>query len=48
MALGSGYPDTGSKNRSAIHWDLICDLRRGGQVTVDGDLFLKDGKILIG
>lgn len=48
MALGSGYPDTGSTNRSAIHWDLICDLRRGGEVTVDGDVFLKDGKILIG
>ena len=47
MALGSGYPDTGSKNRSAIHWDLICDLRQGGEVTVDGDLFLKDGKIQV-
>lgn len=47
MALGSGYPDTGSKNRSAIHWDLICDLRAGGEVTVDGALFLKNGRIVI-
>jgi aminopeptidase len=46
MALGSGYPDSGSQNRSAIHWDMICDLRRGGEVTVDGDLFLKDGTLL--
>lgn len=48
MALGSGYPDTGSQNRSAIHWDLICDLRRGGQVTVDGEKFVKDGEYLVG
>ena len=46
MALGSGYPDTGSVNRSAIHWDLICDLRRGGQVTVDGEPFLVDGRFV--
>jgi len=26
--LGAGYPETGSKNESAIHWDMICDLRR--------------------
>jgi len=42
-----GYPETGSKNSSAIHWDMVCDLRDGGEVYVDGDLFLKDGKILI-
>jgi aminopeptidase len=48
MALGAGYPDSGSKNRSAIHWDLIRDLRGGGEVWVDGDLFEKDGKILAG
>lgn len=47
MALGAGYPDTGSQNRSAIHYDLICDLRRGGEVRVDGDLILKDGQYQI-
>lgn len=45
MALGAGYPDSGSKNRSAIHWDLIRDLRGGGEVWVDGELFEKNGKI---
>ena len=43
LALGNGYPDTGSQNRSAIHWDFICDLRQGGRVEVDGDVFLADG-----
>ncbi len=47
MALGGGYPDTLSTNRSAIHWDMICDLRQGGRVTVDGEPFLVDGRFLI-
>ena len=46
MALGAGYPETGSANKSAIHWDMICDLRRGGEVWVDGMLFAKDGQFL--
>jgi aminopeptidase len=44
MALGAGYPESGSVNESAIHWDMICDLRQGGEVHVDGQLFAKDGK----
>jgi aminopeptidase len=47
LALGKGYPESGSKNKSAIHWDMVCDLRDGGEVRVDGTLFLKDGKILV-
>lgn len=47
LALGAGYPESGSKNKSAIHWDMVCDLRKGGEVRVDGTLFLKDGKILV-
>jgi aminopeptidase len=47
LAVGAGLPESGSKNRSAIHWDMVCDLRKGGEVRIDGTLFLKDGKILI-
>jgi aminopeptidase len=36
LALGRSYPETGGTNSSALHWDLICDLRDGGQLTVDG------------
>jgi aminopeptidase len=46
LAVGKGFPESGSKNKSAIHWDMVCDLRDGGEVRVDGTLFLKDGKIL--
>jgi aminopeptidase len=47
MAIGAGYPDTGSTNQSAVHWDMICDLRQGGQVDVDGLPFMRDGKFVV-
>lgn len=47
MALGAGYPETGSKNESAIHWDLITDMRDGGEIIVDGDVVYKDGHFTI-
>lgn len=47
MALGAGYPDSGSQNHSAIHWDMICDLRTEGAVTIDGQPFLQNGRFLI-
>ena len=43
MALGFGFPETGGKNESAIHWDMICDMRDGGQIHVDGELFYESG-----
>lgn len=48
MALGAGYPETGSHNKSAIHWDLICDLRTDSEILVDGDLFYRNGKFVFG
>lgn len=47
MALGAGYPETGSKNESAIHWDMICDLRDGGEIRVDGELLYQNGRFVI-
>jgi aminopeptidase len=47
MALGAGYPETGSKNQSGIHWDMICDMRDGGEIHVDGELFYKDGDFVV-
>lgn len=47
MAVGAGYPETGSMNTSAVHWDMICDLRQGGLVMVDGEPFLRDGQFVI-
>src|SRR6266567_1372027 len=47
LALGNSYPETGGLNQSALHWDMVCDLRKSGEVWVDDVLFLKDGKILV-
>jgi aminopeptidase len=46
-AVGAGYPETGSQNRSAIHWDMICDMREGGEIWIDGELFYQNGKFVI-
>jgi aminopeptidase len=47
MALGAGYPETGSKNKSALHWDMICEMRDGGQIWVDDELFYDAGQFKV-
>lgn len=47
MALGRSYPETGGVNESAVHEDLVCDLRHGGRVTVDGEDLQVDGKFVV-
>ena len=44
LALGRSYPETGGVNASALHWDLICDLREGGRLSADGEPILQDGQ----
>lgn len=46
MALGAGYPETGSKNTSAIHWDMICDMRKDSEIKVDGEIVYQDGEFI--
>jgi aminopeptidase len=46
MAMGAGYPETGSKNHSVIHWDMVCDMRKDSQIRVDSELVYKDGRFL--
>lgn len=46
MALGAGYPETGSRNRSIIHWDMICGLKEDSEVLLDGELIYKNGQFL--
>jgi len=47
MALGAGYPETGSQNTSIIHWDMICGMKEEAEMRVDGERFFEDGKFLI-
>jgi aminopeptidase len=43
LAVGRSYPETGGTNESAVHWDMICDLRRGGRLSADGEVIQEDG-----
>ena len=47
MAVGRSYPESGGVNESAVHTDLVCDLRQGGEITVDGETLSKDGKFVV-
>lgn len=44
MALGDSMPEAGGKNRSTIHWDMLCDMRNGGRLYADGELFYENGR----
>jgi aminopeptidase len=46
LALGRSYPETGGVNQSALHWDLICDLRNGGRLTADGQVLNETGMLV--
>jgi aminopeptidase len=46
LALGSAYPECGGTNRSALHWDMICDLRSRSEVYADGEFVYRDGRFL--
>jgi aminopeptidase len=46
LALGSAYEECGGQNRSALHWDMICDLRSDSEVYADGELVYRDGRFL--
>jgi len=43
-ALGMAYPESGGKNKSGLHWDMVCDLRKGGKIMVDGNVISDRGR----
>jgi aminopeptidase len=43
LALGNGLPEVGGTNQSQIHWDIVKDLRPGGQILLDGEVVQQDG-----
>ncbi|MBW7905006.1 MAG: aminopeptidase [Phycisphaerae bacterium] len=43
-ALGAAYPESGGRNKSGLHWDMVCDLRRGGRIMVDGEVISERGR----
>lgn len=47
MAVGQSYKQTGGTNQSSVHWDMISDMKNGGEIIVDGEVVYRDGKFLI-
>ncbi|AEB12862.1 aminopeptidase [Marinithermus hydrothermalis] len=48
FALGNAYPESGGRNASAVHWDIVLDLRSGGKILVDGAVLQEDGRFVEG
>ncbi|MDR5659149.1 aminopeptidase [Serpentinicella sp. ANB-PHB4] len=46
MAIGDAMGEAKGKNKSAIHWDMLCDMRTQGEIFADGELFYKNGKFI--
>ncbi|MBU5484870.1 aminopeptidase [Clostridium sp. MSJ-11] len=46
MAIGDSMPEAGGKNRSTIHWDMLCNMRNGGKLYADGELFYENGEFI--
>jgi aminopeptidase len=46
FAIGQGFPYLGGTNESAVHWDMVKELRRGGRIELDGELVQENGKWL--
>lgn len=45
-ALGMSIPNSKGVNKSTIHWDMLCDMKDGGKIYADGELFYKNGKFI--
>jgi aminopeptidase len=47
LAVGASIPESGGKNKSALHWDMICDLKRDAEIVADGKVIYRNGKFTI-
>lgn len=47
LAVGRGFGESGSKNTSGLHWDMICDMKDGGKIYADGELIYENGRFII-
>ncbi|NHZ85718.1 MAG: aminopeptidase [Planctomycetia bacterium] len=47
LAIGRSAPESGGLNKSSIHWDMLCDMKKGGEIYADDELIYKNGKFTI-
>ncbi|AFA49158.1 aminopeptidase [Acetobacterium woodii] len=46
LALGKSYPECGPINDSLLHWDMLCNMKNGGKIAADGQLFYQNGQFI--
>jgi aminopeptidase len=47
LAVGASILESGGKNHSAIHWDMVCDLKKDGEIVADGKVIYRKGRFII-
>lgn len=47
FAFGMAYKECDQPNKSALHWDIVKDLRKGGKILLDGKVIQRNGKWLV-
>jgi aminopeptidase len=47
LAVGRGFQNIGSQNVSAIHWDMVCDLKSDSTIAADGEVFYRNGEFTL-
>jgi aminopeptidase len=47
LALGRAYAECGGVNPSALHWDIVKDLRQEGVIYLDGKPVFENGQFLV-
>ncbi|MCI0708759.1 MAG: aminopeptidase [Chloroflexi bacterium] len=47
MAVGRSIPETKGVNVSGIHWDMVHDMKNGGEIYIDGELFYREGHFVV-
>ncbi|MCX6833910.1 MAG: aminopeptidase [candidate division Zixibacteria bacterium] len=47
LAVGASILESGGKNHSAVHWDMVCDLKKDGEIVADGKVIYRKGKFII-
>ena len=45
VALGRAYPECGGVNSSSLHWDIVKDLRDGGELWADDVPLIRGGVV---
>lgn len=47
IAIGNSYPEVGGTNRSLVRFEMVKDMRKDGEIIMDGRVIYRDGCFVI-